>query len=129
MFSRLNHHFEFDTHFDKTLKNQAFHHFSHHQKSPLSTQKSSQTLVKSTFLRTYLKFSKIHTNYSKQNTNSTSISPTKIKYFPQSDHLKITLLPNPSKFTPPIQTSNQSLSLPIQNFLHSSHTQIEKYIT
>ena len=42
MFPHVFHHFEFDTHFDKTLKNQAFHHFSHHQKSPLSTLKSHQ---------------------------------------------------------------------------------------
>lgn len=59
MFLRLNPHFEFDTEFDKTLKNQCFHPFPPHQKSPNSTQKSPQTLVKSTFLRTHLKSSKI----------------------------------------------------------------------
>ena len=31
--------FEFDSEFDKTLKNQAFHHFSNHQKSPLTHPK------------------------------------------------------------------------------------------
>ena len=33
MFPCLDHHFEFDTHFDKTLKNQHFHHFLYRQKS------------------------------------------------------------------------------------------------
>ena len=35
----------FDTHFEQTQQNQAFHHFPHHQKSPHTTQKSSQTLI------------------------------------------------------------------------------------
>ena len=39
MFPHLDPHFEFDTHFDKIPKNQCFHPFSHHQKSPLSHQK------------------------------------------------------------------------------------------
>ena len=45
------HHFYFDTHFDKLQQNQAFPHFSHHQKSPLTNQKSPQTLKYQVFYR------------------------------------------------------------------------------
>ena len=39
MFPCLDPHFEFDTEFDKTLKNQCFSPFRHRQKSPHTTQK------------------------------------------------------------------------------------------
>ena len=42
----------FDTPFDKTLKNQAFHHFSHHQKSSLFHPKIPQTLENKAVHRT-----------------------------------------------------------------------------
>ena len=56
MFSRLNPHFEFGNEFDKILKNQAFHHFPHNQKSPLSHLKSHKTLENKAFSRTQPKY-------------------------------------------------------------------------
>ena len=106
---RLNPHFEFDTEFDKTLKNQCFSPFPHHQKSPYITQKSTQTLVKSTFLRTHPKITKFHPSKHHPKYSHQPISSIKIKHFPQSNHLKITLSPNPSKFTSQIQTSHTQL--------------------
>ena len=44
MFPCLDPHFEFDTEFDKTLKNQCFSPFPPHQKSPHSSQKSLKPL-------------------------------------------------------------------------------------
>ena len=58
MFPRLNPHFEFDTEFDKTLKNQCFSPFPPHQKSPHTTQKHPSTLVKSTLKSNSIKIFK-----------------------------------------------------------------------
>ena len=46
MFSRLDPHFEFDTEFDKTLKNQCFSPFTPHQKSSKIPSKYLSTLIK-----------------------------------------------------------------------------------
>ena len=50
-FPHIFHHFYFDTHFDKLQQNQSFRHFSHHQKSPLTHQKISQTIKNQAFYR------------------------------------------------------------------------------
>ena len=46
MFSCLDPHFEFDTEFGKTLKNQHFHHFLYHQKSSKIASKYLSALIK-----------------------------------------------------------------------------------
>ena len=115
----LNPHFEFDTEFDKTLKNQCFSPFQHHQKSSKTPSKIPSNPYKIRLQSNSSKiFKKFIQNVQNKTLPPTPFHPTKIKYFPQSDHLKITFSPNPLKFTS--QTPK---------FSHSSHTQIEKYIT
>ena len=60
--------------------------------------------------------------------HSNPIHPTKIKHFQQSDYLKITLSPNSSKITSPIQTSNPNFHIHFQSHLTLiSHTNREVY--
>ena len=89
-------HFEFDTHFDKIPKNQCFHPFSHHQKSPLSHQKQPQTLINQCFNRTQPKTTliirKFHlTNYQKFN-HKISQTPVKSTLLLSNTNQNFTLL-------------------------------------
>ena len=73
--------FEFGNEFDKMPILRHFHHFSHHQKSPLSHQKSPQTLENKAFSRNHPKISYLTTkqpltNHQKSNHK---ISKTPVK--------------------------------------------------
>ena len=88
-----------------------FTHFNIVKNHKKYLQNTPQPLKNKASIELDQNLQKIHTNYSKQNTPSNLISPTKIKHFLQSDHLKITLSPNSSKFTSPIQSSNRNTTL------------------
>ena len=69
MFSRLDPHFEFDTEFDKTLKNQCFSPFQHHQKSSKTPSKIPSNpwkiRLQSNLIKNHKIFSKIFIKYPK----------------------------------------------------------------
>ena len=90
----------FDTEFDKTLKNQCFSPIpttpkitSSHPKTPLTPYKIR---LQSNLIKIFKKSIQIIQN---RTLPPTTFHPTKIKHFQQFNHLKITLSPNPLKFT------------------------------
>ena len=114
----------FDTHFDKTQQNQAFHHFSQHQKSPYTTPKILSTPYKirlqSNSTKNHTQSTKFHlTNNQKfnikiiQNTskiNTFQLHQTHKQYHSievifftikliSNSHQKITLISNPNNKT------------------------------
>ena len=103
MFPHLNPHFEFDTHFDKIPKNQCFHPFSHHQKSPVSHPKIPSNPYKlrlqSNSTENPIFNNKKHfTNHIKSNLKISS-NTSKINTF---------TLQHKSKFQSPIEVQNLS---------------------
>ena len=91
--------FEFDTEFDKTPILRHFRPFPTHQKSPHTTQKHLSNPYKIRLQSNLIKIFKKSIQIIQNKTPiPTPFHPTKIKHFPQSDHLKYTLLPNSSNF-------------------------------
>ena len=116
MFPHLDPHFEFDTHFDKTHQNQAFHHFLHHQKSPLFHQKSPQTLINKAFHRTTPKITYL------------------IRKFHLTNHIKsnLKISQTPAKSTLLLSNTNQNFTLLSKSknlSRHETHNEHNQKIT
>ena len=85
------------------------HNTKNHQKHLQNPSNPYKIRLQSNLIKNHKIFSKNLHKISKKSLYKFPFFLSKIKHFPQSDHLKIALSPNPSKFTSPIQTSHTHL--------------------